>query len=183
MAAGSGDRASSSTAPLAGPSPRGRQDLPSSTPNPELIQPPQNWPALQHPPNITHQALLCPSPTGSSSSIPGSLSEPTASLSFLTSLFVSASHHDPLSSCAMPEITSLLPAPGASSSTLICPERLQPVPGTLPTGRFPKQAHLSLPNANLLIQLLAPLRFFLYLSFSRAPLPPLLHISKPLPSP
>lgn len=88
-----------------------------------------------------------------------------------------------LSSCAMPEITSLLPAPGASSSTLICPERLQPVPGTLPTGRFPKQAHLSLPNANLLIQLLAPLRFFLYLSFSRAPLPPLLHISKPLPSP
>lgn len=49
----------------------------------------------------------------------------------------------------MPEITSLLPAPGASSSTLICPERLQPVPGTLPTGCFPKQAHPSVPNANL----------------------------------
>lgn len=83
----------------------------------------------------------------------------------------------------MPEIPSLLPAPGASSATLICPERLQPVPGTLPTGWFPKQAHPSVPNANLLIQLLAPLHFFIYLSFSRAPLPSLLRVSKFLPSP
>lgn len=55
-------------------------------------------------------------------SVPGSSSDPAVSMSFLTSLFVSSSHHDPLTSCAMPKITSLLPVPGARSSTLICPE-------------------------------------------------------------
>lgn len=78
------------------PAPRGTQDLPSNTFNPEfsLLRLVQLYSILQ---NIPHEAILCPSPTGSSGPVPGSFSEPTASLSFLTSQFVSSSHHDPLS--------------------------------------------------------------------------------------
>lgn len=76
------------------PAPHGRQDLPTFNPELSLLRLVQLYTILQ---NITHEAILCPSPTGSFGSIPGSSSEPTVSLSFLTSLFVSSSHHDPLS--------------------------------------------------------------------------------------
>lgn len=181
QAAGSGDMASSSTAALAptgrASAPRGTKDLPSNTSNPELslLRLVQLHTILQ---NITHEAILCPSPTGSYSWIFfRAHSQPQFSHLPVCQLFPSRSS---LTSCAMPEITSLLPVPGARSSTLICPERLQPVPGTLPTGCFPKQAYPSVPNANLLIQLLAALHFLIHFSFSIAPLPSLLHVSKPL---
>lgn len=148
------------------------------------VQSPETCPAVQHPPK--HPSRSHPLSLSNWQLWPCSWilfrahSQPQFSHLPVCQLFPSRSS---LTSCAMPKITSLLPVPGASSSTLICPERLQPVPGTLPTGWFPKQAYPSLPNVNLLIQLLAPLHFFIHLSFSHAPLPPLLHVSKPLPSP
>lgn len=184
QAAGSGDMASSSTAALG---PHWQGPCPTWQTGPAHIQPraqpPQTRPAVHHPPK--HHPRSHPLSLSNwqlrlySWIFFRAHSQPQFSHLSVCQFFPSRSS---LTSCAMPKITSLLPAPRARSSTLICPERLQPVPGTLPTGWFPKQAHPSVPNANLLIQPLAPLHFFIHLSFSCAPLPPLLHVSKFLPS-
>jgi len=59
----------------------------------------------------------------------------------------------------------------------------QPVPGTPPTGWLPEWARPSVPNANLLTQLLPPPRFPTHLSFCWGAAPPPLHLPNQVPSP
>lgn len=146
-------------------------DLPSSTPS-----------SKTSPEKSSSAHLQLPAPA--SCSVPGSSSDPIASFGFLTSLFISSSHHDPLTSCATAKITSLLPVPGQEALLSFAQRWLQPVPGTLPTGWFPKQAYLSCAKrkpihpATLSTTLLYP--SFLQ-QVAAPPLP--LHLSKLLPSP
>lgn len=165
-----------------------RLDLASSTFNPEfsLLRLVQPYTALQ---SITHKAIICPSPIGSSGILLCSwiIFRSHSQLQFshlpVCQLFSSwSSHIAMLCQKSLPYSLSQ----GQEALLSFAQRWLQPVPGTLPTGWLPKQANQSVPNANLLIQLLSPLHFFNHLPFSQVAAalpPPPLQLSKPLSSP
>lgn len=148
------------------------------------IQPPQTSPAACHPPKLLLRSHHPSLPNWQ-------LRQPALFLDLLQILQSAWVFSPPCLSappitilslavlCQKSLASSLSQGQGALLS--FAQRQLQPVPGTLPRGWFPKQAYLSVPNANLLTQLRSPQHFFIHLSFTQVAAP--LHLSKALPSP